>query len=211
MSGSSGVFDSIYAHAYDRLVGTAERKDLAQRRARALRSASGETLEIGAGTGFNLSHYPVAVSELVLTEPSQGMRNELTKRISDLDVTARVVSAPAERLPFEDHSFDTVVATLVLCTVHDPALAVREVARVLRRGGRFLFLEHVRSADPSHAAWQDRLAGPWKVIGRGCHANRDTLATIEASGLHIEQVERDRLSVGPPIVRPVISGVARLE
>ena len=98
-----------------------------------------------------------------------------------------MVEAPAERLPFEDASFDTAVATLVLCTVPDPAAALAEAARVLKPGGRLLFIEHVRAEDPGLARWQDRLEKPWRFLGDGCHCNRDTVATIEASPLAVEQ------------------------
>jgi SAM-dependent methyltransferase len=121
-----------------------------------------------------------------------------------------IVEAPAERLPFEDDRFDTAVATLVLCTVPDPAAALREIVRVLRPGGRFLFLEHVRASDPRLARWQDRLEWPWQVFGVGCHCNRDTATAIEASGLRPDRLERGEIPRAVPIVRPMISGSARL-
>jgi ubiquinone/menaquinone biosynthesis C-methylase UbiE len=120
-----------------------------------------------------------------------------------------VVQAGAEAMPFADDEFDTVVVTLVLCTVPDPAVALREVARVLRPGGTLLFLEHVRSSEPGVATWQDRLERPWNWIGNGCHPNRDTLATLNASPLSVESVRDARLPKAPPIVRPLIVGTAR--
>ena len=121
---------------------------------------------------------------------------------------ANVVEAPAEALPFPDSSFDTAVFTLVLCTVPDPAAALAEAARVLRPGGRLLFVEHVRSGEPEVARWQDRLEKPWRFFGDGCHCNRDTVATIEASPLTLEAVEPGRLPKAPPIVRPLATGSA---
>ena len=109
-----------------------------------------------------------------------------------------MIEAPAEKLPFEDDSFDTVTLTLVLCTVPDPPAALREIARVLKPGGRFLFLEHVRSEEPGLAKWQDRLHTPWYLFGDGCHCNRDTLATIEASPLTVERSERGSAPEGRP-------------
>ena len=120
-----------------------------------------------------------------------------------------MIEAPAERLPFDDDSFDTVALTLVLCTVPDPEASLREIARVLKPGGPFLFLEHVRSEDPGLARWQDRLHTPWKWFGDGCHCNRDTLSTIESSPLEVEQSEPGRMPKAPRLVRPMVRGSAR--
>ncbi|HYV67862.1 MAG TPA: class I SAM-dependent methyltransferase, partial [Myxococcales bacterium] len=119
-----------------------------------------------------------------------------------------VHEAGAEKLPFEDSSFDTAVATLVLCTVPDPGAAVAEARRVLKPGGRLLFLEHVRSEQPGLARWQDRLERPWRFFGDGCHCNRDTVSTISASGLQVGEVEQDELPKAPPLVRPLVIGSA---
>jgi ubiquinone/menaquinone biosynthesis C-methylase UbiE len=118
------------------------------------------------------------------------------------------VVAPAERLPFGDGSFDTVVSTAVLCSVSDPDASLREIGRVLRPGGQFLFSEHVRAADPDLAKWQDRLEGIWRMVTGGCHPNRDTLAALEASGLEIVELERGELPHSPSLVRPLITGRA---
>ena len=120
------------------------------------------------------------------------------------------MDAGAERLPVADSSIDTAVATLVLCTIPDPEAALAELARVLAPEGRLLFMEHVRADEPSAARWQDRLERPWGWFGRGCHPNRDTLATIEASGLQVSDLERDTMPKAPPIVRPLIVGEATL-
>jgi ubiquinone/menaquinone biosynthesis C-methylase UbiE len=200
----------MFAAGYDRFLAGTEDAGLRARRRDLLASAEGRTLELGAGTGLNLEHYPSAVTDLVLTEPDPHMEKRLRRRADVGDRSVEVVQAPAERLPFDDASFDTAVLTLVLCTVPNPAAALAEVSRVLRPGGRLLFLEHIRSTEPRVARWQDRLERPWRFIGDGCHCNRDTLATIEASPLSVEQVERDRLPKSPPIVRPLIVGSARL-
>jgi ubiquinone/menaquinone biosynthesis C-methylase UbiE len=198
----------FFAAIYDKLMASTEEAGLADNRRRLLANARGATLELGAGTGGNLEHYPGAVTELVLTEPSEHMAKRLRAKVSASGREAQVILAPAERLPFEDDRFDTVVGTLMLCTADEPRAVLDEVARVLRPGGQLLFLEHVRSDKPGLARWQDRLEKPWGYFGAGCHPNRDTRATIEASGLQIDDIENGELPKAPPLVRPLISGRA---
>ena len=198
----------LFAAIYDRLMADAEDEGLADMRERLLSNARGATLELGAGTGSNLQHYPQDVTDLVLTEPSEHMARRLRAKVAARGRKAEVILAPGERLPFEDDRFDTVVGTLMLCTAPDPAAVLREVARLLRPGGQLLFLEHVRSDDPKLARWQDRLEGPWQYLAAGCHPNRDTLAAIRASGLSVDDVERGRFPKTPALVRPLISGRA---
>jgi ubiquinone/menaquinone biosynthesis C-methylase UbiE len=202
----------IFAALYDRMLSGTEDAGLRDMRTELLAGARGRTLELGAGTGLNLAHYTDAVTELVLTEPDPHMARRLRTRLDDgSPATGRVevIEAPAERLPFEDQSFDTVVSTLVLCSVESPGGATAEIARVLKPDGRLLYLEHVRSGDPALARWQDRLERPWGWLGAGCHPNRDTVAQLEATGLVAEPVQRDRLPKAPPIVRPLVRGEAR--
>src|SRR5215218_4936942 len=188
------IYDATWGRAfalgYDFFFARAERGGLRELRRRALAGARGETLEIGAGTGLNHDLYPPAVSALTLTEPFEPMARQLRDKAASLAIPVAVVEAPAEALPFADDSFDTVTLTLVLCTVPDPDRALAEIARVLKPGGRFLFLEHVRADEPGLARWQDRLHGPWYVFGHGCHCNRDTLTAIERSPLAVEHAER---------------------
>ena len=198
----------LVAAVYDRMLAEQQRAGLEERRRGLLAQASGATLELGAGTGLNLALYPDAVGELVLTEPSPHMAARLRKRVAASPRRPRVVEAGAEALPFADESFDTVVATLVLCTIPDPAAALAETARVLRPGGRLLFIEHVRSADPGVARLQDRVLPLWRFCADGCHPNRDTLATLEASPLTVERAEPGRLPKAPQFVRPLIAGTA---
>lgn len=200
----------LFAAAYDRGLRATEEAGLGRMRAELLAGAGGRTIELGAGTGVNLELYPDAVEGLVLVEPDPHMTKRLRERLSRSRRAGEIVEAPAERLPFESASFDTAVSTLVLCTVPDPAAAIAELARVLKPGGRLLFIEHVRSADPALAGWQDRLEKPWRFLGDGCHCNRDTLATLAGSQLELGGVEHDRLPKAPPIVRPLVRGSARL-
>jgi ubiquinone/menaquinone biosynthesis C-methylase UbiE len=199
----------VFAHGYDRFQRRSEEAGMRERRAEFLAPARGRCLEIGTGTGLNLDCWPDTVHELVLSEPDPHMVARLKRAIDASSRRVEVLQATAEELPFDDDSFDTVALTYVLCTVPEPAAALREIARVLKPGGRLLFLEHVRSPDPGLARWQDRLHGPWYVFGNGCHCNRDTLASIEASLLEIEQAERDEIPKAVPLVRPMVSGSAR--
>jgi ubiquinone/menaquinone biosynthesis C-methylase UbiE len=207
------IWDRLFAFGYDRFLAGAERAGLSDRRHELVAEARGATLDLGAGTGLNLRHYPPAVERLVLLEPSPFMAAKLRERVGR-EAGGRpveVVEAGGEQLPFGDDEFDTVVVTLVLCTIPDPAAALREVARVLRPGGALLFLEHVRSPDPGLARWQDRLERPWMAFGNGCHCNRDTLAILQASPLTVERVRDDKIPKTAPLVRPMIVGAARSE
>ena len=198
-----------FSSLYDSLFKAAEENGLREMRRQALSPASGRTLDVGAGTGLNLGLYPAAVSELVLVEPDPHMLRQLREKVSESTTAAEVVDAPAESLPFDDDSFDTVAFTLVLCTVPRPEKSLQEAARVLEPGGQLLFLEHVRAEDPGLARWQDRLERPWHFIGGGCHCNRDTVATIEATpGLKLDAVQTGELPKAPPIVKPLVRGSA---
>ena len=199
----------VFAALYDRMNAEVEEVFAARMRSELLAPARGAVLEIGAGTGANLEHYPAAVERLVLTEPDRHMRARLVAKEADGGRSAEVVDAGADALPFADATFDVVVSTLVLCSVPDPAAAVREVARVLRPGGRFLFAEHVRSEHPRMARMQDVARPLWQVLLRGCRPNRDTLATIAASGLEVEHVERVIVPKIPAISHEAVVGTAR--
>ena len=200
----------LAALAYDRfLMGAPQEAGLRELRARALAPATGETLEIGAGTGLNLVEYPrEGVTRLVCTEPSHAMARQIGAKAGQAPAVPEVVEAPAAKLPFPDDSFDTVVGTLVFCEVPDQSAALEEIARVLRPGGSFCFLEHVRSDDPELARRQDRWAPAWRFVSGGCNCNRDTLRAIEDSDLEVAEVEHVRFPKAPSIVRPVILGRA---
>ncbi|CAB4334782.1 unannotated protein [freshwater metagenome] len=197
---------------YDRfLMGASQQAGLADKRREALAEASGEVLEIGAGTGLNLAAYPrQGITRLVCTEPDRAMSRQLEARSSDAPVAVEVVAASAEKLPFADDSFDCVTGTLVLCEASSPKAALAEIARVLRPGGRYLFLEHVRSSDADHARMQDRWAPLWRLMAGGCNCNRDTLATISGSPLTVDRAEVGRFPKAPKIVKPLLIGSASM-
>lgn len=196
---------TILAPLYDRMSRKSEAAGMGAMRESLLAEASGRVLEIGGGTGVNLRYYE-GVDSLVVTEPEPAMLRRLHDRVRGQAPRAEVVQAPAEDLPFEDASFDTVVSTLVLCGV-DQERSLGEVRRVLRPGGRLFFLEHVRSDDPGLARLQDRM-NPLNRFLVGCECNRETLAAIEAAGFTISRVERTTMPEAPKFVRPAILGTA---
>lgn len=200
----------VFSAVYDRAIAATEDAGLRDLRRRLLAEAQGRTVEIGAGTGANLDLYPAAAHHLVLVEPDRHMRRRLEPRAHAAAPAVEVVAAPAEALPFEDGEFDTAVFTLALCTVPDVDAALAEAARVLKPSGKLLFLEHVRSKDPRLARWQDRLERFWCFVGDGCHCNRDTVASIEASRFSLDDVDRGAMPKAPPLVRPLVWGSASL-
>jgi len=193
----------IFAGLYQPLLWGGERAGMRELRRDLLTQARGRTLEIGGGTGLNLAHYPADV-DLVLTEPDPSMRARLRRVAGD---RAEVVDAPAEHLPVPDASVDTVVSTLVLCTVDGPDRALREVARVLRPDGRLLFLEHVRSESPALARRQDRAAAAWQRFAVGCRCNRATVELIEACGFRVD-ARTATWTAMPRILQPLVLGRA---
>jgi ubiquinone/menaquinone biosynthesis C-methylase UbiE len=202
------VAESFFAFFYDRVTAGAERAGLRDHRQVLLTKASGKVLEIGGGTGANLPFYGGQVQSLTITEPSDAMARRLERRLKAHALPATVVRAAAEALPFEDDSFDTAVSTLVLCTVKDPAKSLGELRRVLKPGGKLLFIEHVRSEEPGVARWQERLNPLQRVIGCGCNCNRATLQSARAAGFSVKDVHHHALNKVPVWVRPLIVGVA---
>src|SRR3984885_1371767 len=198
---------SLFAMTYDRQIAKAEEAGLRAMRQRLLASAAGQVLEIGAGTGANLPCYGREVEHLTVTEPHVPMVRRLERRVHDRGAAAKVLRAPAEDLPFDDDSFDVAVSTLVLCGVDDQPRSLRELRRVLRPGGRLLFIEHVRSADPGTARLQDRMNWLNRLVVC-CDCNRPTLDSILAAGFAAAQVEHTALPKAPPFVRPLIVGSA---
>jgi ubiquinone/menaquinone biosynthesis C-methylase UbiE len=167
----------LAAAFYDPLMRVQGVLGLERQRARTAREATGRVLELGVGTGLNLPHYANA-AEVVGIDPDPYMLSRARPRAAAAARAVELVEGSAEALPFEDGSFDTVVAALSLCTIPDAAAALREARRVLRPDGRLLFLEHVRAERPWAARLQDRLERPWMRVAGGCHPNRDTVAAI---------------------------------
>jgi ubiquinone/menaquinone biosynthesis C-methylase UbiE len=203
------VWLRIMALLYDPFVWLGEVAGMRRRRRTLVAQAHGRVVEIGAGTGLNVAHYPDAVDELILTEPEPGMRRELARRLERHARTARILDAPAECLPLGDASVDTVVSTLVLCTVDDPEGALREIARVLRPDGQLLFIEHVRASSRFLAACQRKLLKPWRGFAGGCVCNRPTIQLMRARGFTVEADDAVWRGM-PAIVHPLAVGRATL-
>jgi SAM-dependent methyltransferase len=198
----------ISARIYDPFMWLAERRGSRARRGALLTSARGLTLEIGSGTGLNLTHYPRQLERLVLAEPDTAMRARLQRHATRLRPEASVIDAAAERLPFADGSVDTVVSTLVLCTVDAPELALREIARVLAPDGQLLFIEHVRAASRVRSFLQELLAAPWRSFANGCRCNQQTVMMMAACGFQLDVSEAPWRGM-PAIVKPLVYGCAR--
>ncbi|WP_320537340.1 class I SAM-dependent methyltransferase [Pseudarthrobacter sp. IC2-21] len=202
------IHHRLFAATYDTLLKPVERRELAPRRARLLAGLQGTVVDVGSGTGANLSHFRHA-KRVVLVEPDPYMRARLSTRLGESPVPVTVSDADAEHLPPADGEADAVVFTLVLCSVPDQRLALLEARRVLKPGGTLAVLEHVRR--PGRAGrWQDRLDGLWgRFVAPGCHLNRDTVAAIAEAGFDFSEVSRFE----PPAVAlatPVIAGTAVL-
>jgi ubiquinone/menaquinone biosynthesis C-methylase UbiE len=197
----------FFALTYDRQMAGTEKAGLRAFREALLAGAKGHVIEIGGGTGANLPCYGPAVESLTITEPELPMLRRLGRMVREHRPAAKVLRAPAEDLPFDDHTFDVAVSTLVLCGADDQPRALRELRRVLRPGGQLLFFEHVRSDDPGTARLQDRVNWLNRLVVC-CDCNRPTLHSIQSAGFTITQIEHTTLPKAPKFVRPAIMGSA---
>lgn len=199
----------LSARLYEPMLWLGEKAGFRRWRQRLVSQVSGSVMELGAGTGLNLPYYPAGLERLVLVEPDVHKAKLLAEKDLPAGVEPEIMRAPGETLPFEDDSFDTVVETLVLCTVADPVVTAAEIRRVLKPDGRFLFMEHVRSDRPRLGRFQDRMEGPWKKLADGCHCNRRTVPMLEANGYEVDVLASVDQFPMPPVARPIVSGVAR--
>jgi ubiquinone/menaquinone biosynthesis C-methylase UbiE len=181
---------------------------LARHRLELLATAHGDVVEIGFGTGLNLPYYPERVRKLTTVDPHPGMHRLAQKRVrrSGIEVDQRVLSG--ERLPFEDNRFDCAVSTFTLCSIGDVDQALREVYRVLKPGGRFLFLEHGLSPEPSVQKWQRRLNWLQVRLANGCHLDRNMRELVAAQPFSSVEVEEFYLEKMPKTHGYLYRGIA---
>jgi len=204
-------YDRVFAAVYDRVLSGPERAGLGRARAELLSGTTGRTLEIGAGTGANLAHLPGTVTSLVLVEPSAPMRERLVRHVDGLrdrlPQDTRVVTGTAAAIPVADASIDTLISTLVLCSVPDPDAAVAELRRVLAPGGRLLLIEHVAGEGRTRRL-QGAIDPVWRHIGRGCRLIRPTRVILERAGFETSDVS-DWTLPGGGVTGPALLGRAR--
>jgi ubiquinone/menaquinone biosynthesis C-methylase UbiE len=182
---------------------------LHERRRQTLADASGRILEIGAGTGANFSFYPQSIGAIETVDNNSGMQLRAARSAAAARLSVQTHVLSAERLPFDDESFDTVVSTFTLCSIPDVASAAAEVRRVLKRGGEFLFLEHGLSREPKIARWQQRLDPLQRVIADGCHLSRDMRSLVSGSGLELASCDEGYLPKLPRVMAYLYQGRAR--
>ena len=185
-------------------------KNLVPYRERVVEAAAGRVLEIGIGSGENLSRYGAAVVEVIGIEPATrlaAMAREAARRVA---TPARIVEATAEKIPLDARSIDTVVLTWTLCSVPDPVAALHEIGRVVRADGRLLFVEHGLAPDAGVRNWQRRITPLWQRLAGGCHLDRDVRSLIQRSGFHLEHLETGYAG-GPKPMSYMYEGSARLE
>lgn len=178
-------------------------------RSELLAAVQGDVLELGFGTGLNLSHYPRSVTRLHAVDPADLLPRTVAERIAAAPFPVRLQHVAAETLPYDVRFFDFVVSTWTLCTIPDPVQALREVGRVLKPEGTLLFLEHGRSDDPKIARWQDRLNPVQHVLGCGCNLNRRIDQVIAQAGLKLIALDRFRMERVPRLGGEMYRGTAR--
>jgi ubiquinone/menaquinone biosynthesis C-methylase UbiE len=177
-------------------------------RRRVIGAAEGRVLEIGIGSGLNLSLYGLTVREVIGLDPSPELLLMARARAATAPVPVKLLEASAEAMPLDSASIDTVVTTWTLCTIPDAPRALREMRRVLRPGGALLFVEHGRAPEPGVAHWQDRLDPLWRRVAGGCHLNRKIDNLVSGSGFRIDVMTHARLP-GPRTHTSLYEGRAR--
>jgi ubiquinone/menaquinone biosynthesis C-methylase UbiE len=204
-----GIYSKhIFPHILEWSLGTPE---MGGYRRSALAAARGETLEVGFGTGLNLPYYPETIPKLIAIDSENMLQRRVERRISESPIPViRLQLDASGRMPFDDQRFDTIVTTMTLCSIAHVASALSEIARVMKPGGRFIFLEHGRSDDISIARRQDRFNPIQRIIAVGCNINRPIDQLIKSAGFEIMSLGRFLMPKAPRIMAEMYSGVATL-
>ena len=169
-------------------------------RAQVVPLATGRVLEIGIGTGLNLSFYDATkVSEIIGVDPAVDMSKLARERAAKISIPVKTIALELGQIQAEDHSFDSIVCTFTLCTIPDAVAALKDMRRVLKPGGKLLFSEHGLAPDAPVVRWQNRITPIWKPLAGGCHLNRDIPALINAGGFTIQQLETSYLKGPKPM------------
>lgn len=184
-----GIYsDRIFPWVIDKLM---DRPVMSEQRRQVLEPVKGDVLEIGFGTGLNIPFYSNAVDRLTVVDPNAGMHRRAAKRISQCPLSIESVKLRADgALPLDENRFDTVVSTWTMCSIPDLSRALVEISRVLKPGGRLVFVEHGLSPDKPVASWQNRLNPIHQWLGDGCHLNRDIAQYISESPLTLEKCDQ---------------------
>ena len=201
----------VFARYYAKVSPGMDAEGMAGYRQRALAGLTGSVIEVGAGNGLNFPHYPPRVTRVLAIEPAPYLRSIAARKAGNPGGVIEVQDGVAERLPAADGAFDAAVATLVLCSVADQAAALQEIRRVVRPGGQFRFIEHVRAETPGLRRVQRVLdVTVWPLLCGGCHVSRDTLGVIAGAGFTVTQSEPFRFPVTqiPLPASPHVWGIA---
>jgi len=183
-------------------------RNLVVYRTRVVPAAAGRVLEVGLGSGLNLPFYTTKVERVIGLDPSPKLLAMAREAAGCSATPVELIEGSAEAVPLEDESVDTVLTTWTLCSIPDASLALREMRRVLRPGGRLLFVEHGRAPDPGVRLWQDRLTPIWRRFGGGCHLNRAMAELIQGAGFRIERLDAGYMR-GPKPMTFMYEGSAR--
>lgn len=196
-------------HVVPRLIHLAMRQDrLVPYRRRLVSGASGRVLEIGIGSGLNLPFYPHSINQVVGLEPSPKLLQMAREAAVKASFPLELIEGTAESIPIEDRTIDTVVTTWTLCSIPNANAALSQMRRVLKPGGRLLFVEHGRAPEAHVRWWQDRLTPAWEKLSGGCHLNRDMGELISEAGFQFERLEKGYMR-GPKPMTFMYEGSAR--
>lgn len=204
------IMSRFFAFIYDPLIAKTEEACLKGWRKTLLKNAHGIVLEVGAGTGANLAHYTDTVDELIISEPDEFMSKRLLEKLKGFNFkNTSIKDFGMEDINLADNSVDCVVSTLVCCSVGNPQKSLQQAYRVLKPGGKLLFMEHVAAENnPKRLKWQSIINPIWKRISGNCHTNRETEKTIIEAGFTIKDITKASMRKAPAFVRPTIRGIA---